>query len=112
MFTVNVKPFSTNNMYMGRKVKSSKYRQYEAAVLTALPRNLVIPQGKLRLTLKIGVSSTLSDLDNALKPFIDCLQLKYGFNDKHIYRIFATKEDVAKGKEYIKFEIAEWKGKR
>lgn len=109
MFTIKVKPMSANVMYLGRKVKSAKYRQFEQAVLTELPSDVVIPKGKLRLTLKIGVSSTLADLDNALKPFIDCLQLKYGFNDKHIYRIFATKEDVAKGKEYIKFEIAEWR---
>jgi hypothetical protein len=44
-----------------------------------------------------------------LKPFIDCLQLKYGFNDKWIYKISAKKKDVVKGKEYIHFELKETK---
>lgn len=92
-------------MYGGRKVKSYKYRNYEKQLLPLLPDDYEIPKGKMKLTLVIGYSSKLADLDNAFKPFIDCLQLKYEFNDKHIYYIDARKKDVKRGKEFIEFEL-------
>lgn len=105
MVKVNIKPLSNNDMYGGRKVKSYKYRNFEREMLSLLPDDYEIPEGKLSLLLVVGFSSKLSDLDNAFKPFIDCLQLKYGFNDKRIYYIEAYKEDVKRGKEFIEFEI-------
>lgn len=94
-------------MYNGRKVKSFDYRKYEKNILSILPNDIVIPKGKLKLNIKIGVSSPLADVDNALKPFIDCLQLKYKFNDKMIYKITIEKDDVPKGSEFIKFSLKE-----
>ncbi len=105
MIHIDVKPLSANLMHSGRKVKSYKYRNYEKVLLSLLPTDLKIPEGKLHLIVKVGMSSKLSDLDNVLKPFIDCLQLKYGFNDKWIYKLTATKTDVKKTEEYIKFEL-------
>jgi Holliday junction resolvase RusA-like endonuclease len=92
-------------MYLGRKIKSAEYNKYEQAVLKALPKDFKIPDPPLILFIDIGVSSTLADLDNTLKPFIDCLQLKYGFNDKHIYHIIANKMTVPKGDEFIEFNL-------
>jgi Holliday junction resolvase RusA-like endonuclease len=105
MIHIDVKPLSANLMYNGRKVKSYKYRNYEKTLLPLLPNELEVPEGKIHLVVKVGMSSKLSDLDNVLKPFIDCLQLKYSFNDKWIYKLTATKKDVPKVKEYIKFEL-------
>jgi len=92
-------------MYSGRKVKSHKYRSYEKLLLPMLPSEIKVPEGKLHLSLVVGVSSKLSDLDNVLKPFIDCLQLKYDFNDKMIYKLSAIKENVKKGEEFIEFDL-------
>lgn len=94
-------------MYTGKKTKSFEYRQYEKTILSLLPNTFEIPKGKLRLLIRVGVSSSLSDVDNILKPFIDCLQLKYKFNDKLIYKIQVEKEDVPKGSEFIKFTLKE-----
>jgi len=105
MIHINVKPLSANLMYSGRKVKSYKYRNYEKVLLPLLPNELIVPEGKLHLVIKVGMSSKLSDLDNVLKPFIDCLQLKYGFNDKWIYKLTASKKEVKKGEEFIKFDL-------
>lgn len=107
MITLKIKPLSANDMYNGKKIKSYAYRQYEKTILSMLPNELIIPKGKLTLTAKIGVSSPLADLDNTLKPFIDCLQVKYSFNDKRIYKINIEKDDVPKGEEFIKFSIKE-----
>jgi Holliday junction resolvase RusA-like endonuclease len=109
MIKLKIKPLSNNEMYGGRKVKSYKYRNFERAIMPLLPEDVEIPKGKIHLNLIVGLSSKLADLDNTLKPFIDCLQLKYGFNDKWIYKISAKKKDVVKGKEYIHFELKETK---
>lgn len=107
MIEIKIKPLSTNEMYGGRKVKSYKYRDFQKQILPLLPPDLVIPKGKIQLCVAVGLSSKLADLDNTLKPFIDCLQLKYSFNDKWIYNISASKADVSKGEEFIHFSLEE-----
>jgi Holliday junction resolvase RusA-like endonuclease len=94
-------------MYLGKKVKSYEYKQYEKTVLSILPNDFIVPKGKLKLNIKVGVSSPLADVDNILKPFIDCLQLKYNFNDKMIYKLIVEKDNVPKGSEFIKFSLKE-----
>jgi len=109
MIRIKIKALSNNEMYGGRKVKSYKYRNFERDIMPLLPSDVEIPKGKIHLNMQVGLSSKLADLDNTLKPFIDCLQLKYGFNDKWIYKISAKKKDVKKGMEYIHFELKEMK---
>lgn len=106
MINLDIKPLSANDMYLGRKVKSHKYKTFERKILALLP-DQEVPEGELTLTMKVGLSSKLADVDNILKPFIDCLQLKYGFNDKWIYHLEVTKEIVSKGEEFINFKIEE-----
>ncbi len=107
MIHIDIKPLSNNEMYGGRKVKSYKYRNFEKELLPLLPNDYKIPKGKLQFFMAVGLSSKLADLDNTLKPFIDCLQLKYGFNDKVIYSLSASKVDVKKGEEFIEFSLEE-----
>jgi len=106
MTKIDIKPLSANEMYLGRKVKSYKYKTFERKILPLLP-DLEVPEGELQLTIEVGLSSKLADVDNILKPFIDCLQLKYGFNDKWIYHLVVTKEIVKKDEEYITFNLKE-----
>jgi len=63
--------------------------------------------GKLSLHLRFGLSSKNADIDNPVKPFVDCLQKRYRFNDRQIYRLTVEKVDVAKCQEFIEFEITE-----
>ncbi|WP_432473702.1 hypothetical protein [Amphritea sp. HPY] len=101
----NLKPMSVNEAWMGKKTKSVKYRKYEAQLLRSLP-DIELPDTKLfEIRLVVYYSSKLSDLDNAAKPFIDCLCKRYGFDDRYIYRIRMTKVIVPKGKENIQFRI-------
>jgi Holliday junction resolvase RusA-like endonuclease len=69
-----------------------------------LPK-LEIPEGKLQIDFEFGFSNSNADYDNAIKPFQDILQKKYGFNDSKIHKATIIKTAVKKGEEFISFEI-------
>jgi Holliday junction resolvase RusA-like endonuclease len=60
---------------------------------------------KLSVSMVVYYSNKRSDIDNFIKPFLDILQTKYGFDDKQIYKLSVVKEIVAKGNEGITFKI-------
>lgn len=101
---VNIKPLSVNEAWKGRRFKTDKYKKYELDVLKLL-RPFNVPDGYLSLYLTFGFSSELSDFDNPVKCFVDCLQKKYGFNDKMIKRCVIEVEQVKKGKEFIEWNL-------
>jgi len=101
---IDVKPMTMNQAYRGRRYKTDLYKAYIRNCIFRL-KPMEIPEGNLELHIQIGVSSKGFDLDNCLKPFIDILQKKYGFNDNRIYHIGAYKRIVPKGQEYISFSI-------
>jgi hypothetical protein len=75
-----------------------------------LLRPVAIPEGFLQLTLTFGFSNAASDFDNPVKPFVDCLQKKYGFNDKLIKRCTINVEKTKKGNEFIEWRIEAYDG--
>ena len=99
-----LKPLSANQSYCGKKVKTAAYRRYELHMVRTLP-DMVIPEGELELRIVVYYSNKMSDIDNCLKPFIDCLQKRYGFNDNKIYRLRVTKVICPKGEDNIAFRI-------
>ena len=105
--STGLKPLSANKMHIGRKVDSAEYRRYKNSLMRRLP-DIDIPDGPLRVRLLACFSSKLADLDNVLKPFLDVLQARYGFNDRHIHRIVAQKKIVPKGDETLLFAIDPW----
>ena len=107
---IKIKALTVNKAhrtYNGRILKSREYHAYEQELFYLLPK-LEVPDCKLILNVRFGLSSKLSDLDNLAKPFIDILQKKYNFNDRMIYKLTLVKEDVKKGDEYIDFEISSY----
>jgi len=106
-----IKPLSVNRCWQGRRFKTPEYKKYEAKIVELLPENLEIPSGPLQITLIWGVSSSLSDWDNPIKPFQDILQMYYQFNDRDIYRATVIKQLVKKGEEFIEFIIEEYNEK-
>ncbi len=101
---IKIKPLSVNEVWQGRRFKTAKYKAYETELLYRLPK-IKVPSGKLWLKIEFGVSSKASDIDNPLKPFLDILSKKYGFNDKQIYELEIYKVDVKKREEYITFSL-------
>lgn len=109
MDKIIVKPLSVNQCWKGRRFKTQQYEDYEQVVLLLLPRKEISNTNKLQIKIEVGFSNKNSDLDNCLKPFLDILQTKYRFNDKQIYKIEIEKKIVEKKKEYISFEISDYK---
>lgn len=104
MITTNIKPLSVNHAWQGKRYKTPAYRKYESDLLYILPK-IEIPKGRLELNIIFRFSTVAADWDNPIKPFVDVLQAKYGFNDKSIYRATVTKELVKKGEEQILWEL-------
>lgn len=102
---INIRPLSVNDCWRGRRFKTPAYKAYEQEMFYLLPKKMVIPKGKLFVKIRWAFSSKASDIDNPIKPLLDILQKKYGFNDKMIYKLEVGKVDVKKGEEFIDFEI-------
>ena len=103
---LDIKPLSVNKAWRGRRFKTDAYKAYETEMMLLLPMVAIIPDGRLKLEIEFGFSSKSNDIDNPCKLFIDCLQKKYGFNDKMIYELHVKKTIVKKGKEFIKYNIS------
>lgn len=102
---IDIKPLSVNDAWQGKRFKTPKYRGFEKELLLKLKKDKNDFKSDLSIDITFGFSSPLSDIDNPLKPFLDCLQKKYGFNDRQIFEIHVKKEIVKKGKEFIEYEI-------
>jgi Holliday junction resolvase RusA-like endonuclease len=104
MNIIKIKPLSVNTAFQGRKFKTKEYKQYEKDLLLMLPK-LKICDAPYKITVEFAFSSTLADIDNPLKPFLDVLQKKYNINDRDVYQLEVIKTVVKKGGEFIKFNI-------
>lgn len=104
MYILKIKPLSVNEAWQGKRYKTNKYKKYIDDMLKILP-NMKVENTKLQLNIEFGFSSKLSDIDNGIKQFGDCLVKKYGVDDRNIYRLEVDKVIVKKGEEYIKFKL-------
>lgn len=102
MIEIDIKPLTVNRAWQGKRYKTKYYKDYEKELYYLLPQ-MEVPEGKLKLYMKVGCKNRLSDIDNFIKPFVDVLQKKYNFNDNRIYRLEIEKE--VSREEYIKFNI-------
>ena len=103
MIKLNIKALSVNKAFQGRRFKSPEYNKFITDMLLVLPKLKDVPTKDIRLKIEFGYSSKLSDIDNGLKTFLDCLVKKYGFDDRYIIELHVTKIIVNKGEDYIKF---------
>src|SRR3990167_2822830 len=106
MTRIKLKALSVNEAYRGRRFATPELKSYKKLLNHLLPKQNV-PRGKLELTVRFGVSSKASDLDNLWHAFLDCLADKYGFNDRMVYKISLEKVDVEKEQEFVEFDITE-----
>ena len=104
MVTVPIKPLSVNECWQGRRFKTKKYLLYEQNMMKMLIA-LKLPPTPYRVNYEFGLSNSMADVDNLIKPATDILQKRYNFNDRDIYEMNVKKVKVKKGEEYIKFEI-------
>jgi len=101
---LNQKPFSANKMHYAKFKKDTKeYREFKSDIFELLGGHKYAfkPTDKFKLSLVVGYSNSLSDLDNSFKPLLDSMQLAMGFDDRQVFEIEALKDKVSKGDEYI-----------
>ena len=103
---------STNDMYLGRKVKSAAYRRWEMQVARNLPDIEIDPEAKLAVRVIVRYSNRASDLDNCIKSCLDVLQKRYKFNDSQVYVLKLYKVIVPKGGEGLTLKITEMKDEK
>ena len=106
---LNVKPLSVNQCWKGKRYKTDKYKGYEKTLNYLLPNKKefdVDPKKPIIISIDIGFSNRGADLDNPIKPILDILQAKYGFNDSMIYTIVASKSITKKGDEFMHIVIS------
>lgn len=101
---IEIKPLSVNECWQGKRFKTKKYLAYEQHLMLLL-KPLIIDFKPIRLNITFGLSNSLNDIDNSLKPFIDVLQKKYLFNDRDIFELNVKKVKTYKGCEFIDFSI-------
>ena len=101
---LNQKPLSANKMHYAKFKKDTKeYREFKSDIYHLLGGQTYdfLLTDKFKMSLVVGFSSKLSDLDNAFKPLLDSMQLAMGFDDRQVFEIEALKDHVKKGDEYI-----------
>ena len=104
---IQIKPLSVNQVWQGKRYKTPKYKSYEKELSLLLPPLKINFKRDLKIDLVFGFSSTLSDIDNPLKPLLDVLCAKYGFDDRQVNELNVKKEIVNKGDEFIELTINE-----
>ena len=102
---IKIKPLSVNQCWQGKRFKTPKYKAYEKELLLKLPK-LDLPKGLIEIEINFHLKNKLFDIDNGLKPFLDVLQKRYGFNDRDIYKMIVTKK-ISK-EEGIEFKIKDY----
>ena len=101
---IDYKPLSVNECWKGRRFKTDEYKRYERSLLFMLPK-YSLPLKPFAVSLVFGLSTLNADIDNPVKPLLDILQKKYGFNDRDIMSLRVVKRKVEKGSEFINFTI-------
>lgn len=101
---ISIKPLTVNRAYQGRRFKTPEHNSYRKELMLRLP-DIELPKPPYIVYYEFGFSNSQCDYDNAVKPFQDALQERYGFNDKDIAEAHIKKVVVKKGHEYIYFDI-------
>ena len=99
-----IKPLSVNDAWQGKRYKSTKYKNYEEELLYKLP-SIELPEPPYQITFTFGFSNVASDIDNPVKPLLDVMGKKYGFNDKNVYKLIVDKTIVKKGDDFFRVEV-------
>lgn len=102
MIQLTIDPLSVNKAYTGKRYATKEYKSWKKHISFILPNKLKIPK-KIHLIIEWGFKNKLSDVDNPAKTFIDCLQKKYGFNDRDVWKLEMTK--IITDKPFIRFSI-------
>ena len=70
---ISIKPISINECWQGRRFATSKYKDFTKDMLRVMPKQKML-SGEVDLKIVLYLKSIFrSDIDNFIKPIIDCL---------------------------------------
>ena len=73
---IAIKPISINKCFQGRRFRTAEFKNWQEAVFLLLP-NEKIKSRDISIGINIFLKSiVMSDIDNFLKPIIDCIVKK------------------------------------
>ena len=104
---IEIKPFSVNKAWQGKRFRTDDYKRFQKDMMLLLPPLKLNFKKPLKIDLVFGFSSNASDIDNPVKPLLDILCKKYGFDDRQIVEMNLKKEVVKKNEEFIKLNITD-----
>jgi len=112
---IPLKPVSTNRLYGGKQYKTKEARMFESAfknylILRLPPSRIELPKGPLTIHWRFGVSNKM-DVTNCLKLAEDVLASHCGFDDRIVSGTSAVRVPVARGAEFIAFQIVSFNNK-
>lgn len=109
MVILPIKAISTNRLWGGKKWLTDEGKRFKRdATLLIKAKQLKLKNYHKTETLTIHFRFGLSrdmDVSNAIKALEDCVADALGIDDIIFRGLTATKEKVAKGKEFIAFDI-------
>ena len=101
-------------MFTIKRKRTHKYNSYvkrwkEALEGVSLPDDIEDHKKmSFKLELKVGLSSSLADLDNTIKPLLDCITDNLeGFGDRQVIEIHATRYKASRGFEWVEFTLTQ-----
>jgi len=89
---IDIKPFSANRLWKGRRYKTKEYQAWRDE-FGWLSKGSTKHTGYLEINLKFYIKSfKVSDVDNLIKPTLDALQENRIIeNDKYVLKVSAEK---------------------
>ncbi|MEK6884139.1 MAG: RusA family crossover junction endodeoxyribonuclease [Nanoarchaeota archaeon] len=101
---ISIKPISINECWQGRRFMTSKYKDFTKDMLRVMPKRKML-SGNVELKITLYLKSLLrGDIDNFVKPIIDCM-VKKGWieDDRFIQKLEVLK--IKNEEESIGIEI-------
>ena len=101
---IPIKPISINACFQGRRYRTNAFKKWQELVNYHLPRKQVV-SGGVGIIIYLYLQSILrSDIDNFLKPLIDCL-VKRGYIKDDRYVNYLEVHKFKSKEEGFKFRI-------
>jgi len=107
---INIKPFSANNMWQGKKYKTANYKAWReefGQCLLEARKNYVkkTHDGPVDIKMKVHLkNANLSDVDNFIKPIFDALVEHGILKDDRLVQMVQVSKNKSE-EEYISIQI-------
>jgi len=102
---INIAPFSINKAWQGRRFATKAYKDWTEDMLMSMPRKEMV-KGNISVNINLYLKSIVrGDIDNFLKPIMDCMVKKGWIEDDRYIQEISVKKIKTSSEEFIEIEI-------